>query len=474
MEKSKNKSFIESGYSENAVSNFSDYLMEEKPIKTTGTTCDTFSARFESRRVFVKQLKPEYSSNPVYRSAFQKEYELGVTLGHPSIPQYIKFTGDSLIINFVDGKTLHQMIQSLDPRLHSDSNIEKWVGQLLNVIDYLHARNVIHCDIKTDNIMITNDTRNLMLIDFDKAFTTSQDLTPGTPLNFGSEDENLTKRQMDVRGVRNIIEKLLQYIDSHTLKERMGKLVAMAGSPEVTIPELLEIWDQPVPKQSVKRKYFGWLIEWIIIVALFVIVWSYIPKESPEVIRTEDIPEVDNSEKIIPNDEKIADRLEKSINNELSNDTLPAPVSQNSQDKGRDDSWNVNVNELQPINANSFPTQEQYWEEIRQRTLDRGYEKWLAAITDDVVIIDNLMDSIENEINKGDLTSETSFDLIIKLAEGVESFNSKINKKYYNLYPNTNKDERYFAVVNSEVLREHRKRESDLNGKLEIYRKNKL
>lgn len=242
-----------SGLEGDAFNEPARYLTDEKPIKTTGTTCDAFSARYESRHVFVKRLKPRHASNSRYRWAFQKEYELGISLRHPSILQYIKFTGDTLITEFVDGKTLHKMIQDSDPRLHSNRNIEKWVGHLLDVMDYLHARNVIHCDIKTDNIMITNETRNLMLIDFDKAFSASQDLTPGTPLNYGTEEENLTKRQMDIRGIRNIIEKLSKYVDSGSLKESLGKVISAAGSPEMTMPELLEIWKQPIPNQSEEK-----------------------------------------------------------------------------------------------------------------------------------------------------------------------------------------------------------------------------
>ena len=428
MEKRKNTSFIESGYSENPVSNFSDYLTHEKPIKTTGTTCDAISARYESRHVFVKRLKPQYASNSRYRWAFQKEYELGVSLRHPSIPQYIKFTGETLITEFVDGKTLHQMIQENDPRLHSDNNIEKWVGQLLDVMDYLHARNVIHCDIKTDNIMITNDTRNLMLIDFDKAFTSSQDLTPGTPLNFGSEEENLTKRQMDIRGVRNILERLLRYVDSDSLKERMEKVVASAGSPEVTMPELLEIWKRPIQKQSdektnSKRSNAGWWIGGIIIIALLVIVWSYLPKESPEVIEPEDIPKVENPEIIIPEE------------------VMP-------EEKKNPTTEEINKEEI---------NKEYVKEEKKVASPD-----WNSLLATDVVEMNKLLDQVSSEIKSGKIQKNNIPLIVLDISDAMNAFNTEVVNKYSSKFPELGHDKIMLAIYDSEPVKSLVKRRDEI------------
>lgn len=44
-------------------------------------------------------------------------------------------------------------------------HIRCFMFQLLTALDYLHGRNIVHCDLKPDNIMI-NDTCDLKLIDF--------------------------------------------------------------------------------------------------------------------------------------------------------------------------------------------------------------------------------------------------------------------------------------------------------------------
>ena len=270
-----------SGYDEVPDNYYTVVFADKKPIKTTGTTCDAFSARFDNLHVFVKQLKPEFRSNSKFRDAFRKEYEIGFPLNHPSLPRYIRYlNGDTIVIEFVDGKTLHDLIKADDPWLHEASNIETIVGQLLNVMDYLHRKNILHCDIKTDNIMITNETRNMVLIDFDKAFTSSQDLTPGTPLNYGTEKENLTKRQMDIRGVGNVIITLSRFVHSKNLKLRLSGLIAAIKDSDTTMPDLVELWksssgEMVKPQKEYRKKlYLLSSLSLLIIIGLLVVVWS--------------------------------------------------------------------------------------------------------------------------------------------------------------------------------------------------------
>ena len=48
-------------------------------------------------------------------------------------------------------------------------NIEhkfKWIRQIIDGISYLHSQNIIHRDLKLDNIFINSDTGNILLADF--------------------------------------------------------------------------------------------------------------------------------------------------------------------------------------------------------------------------------------------------------------------------------------------------------------------
>ncbi|MDE7389049.1 MAG: hypothetical protein K2M97_07360, partial [Muribaculaceae bacterium] len=72
-----------------------------RKLDRSGSTCDAYECVVQRRRVFVKRLKSEYRENPLYRAAFDKEFDIGVTLSHPSLPRYIFFGGDHIVMDFI-------------------------------------------------------------------------------------------------------------------------------------------------------------------------------------------------------------------------------------------------------------------------------------------------------------------------------------------------------------------------------------
>ena len=136
-----------------------------------GTTCDIYRTRWQRREVFVKRLKKEHRTNPLYLDAMDKEYDIGVSLKHPSLPDYRELHRDYIVMDFIDGTTLADMIKKQDSWLKNEKNIVMILKELVEVTDYLHRHNVTHCDIKPDNIIITANNKNLVLIDLDKCYT---------------------------------------------------------------------------------------------------------------------------------------------------------------------------------------------------------------------------------------------------------------------------------------------------------------
>ena len=80
--------------------------------------------------------------------------------------------------------------------------------ELVDVVGYLHRHNVVHCDIKPDNIMITANSRNLVLIDFDKCYTDSLSDTSGHPSKYGLTADEPGRVAIDFRGIGMVVEKL--------------------------------------------------------------------------------------------------------------------------------------------------------------------------------------------------------------------------------------------------------------------------
>lgn len=177
------------------------------PLKRHGSTCDAFECTVQRRRVFVKRLKAEYRSNPLYRAAFDKEFDLGVSLSHPSLPRYVGFGGDYIVMDFIEGDTLADLIKRGDRRLKNRKFVKKLLRELTDVAKYLHNRNVVHCDIKADNIIISPYAdRPATLIDLDKAYSPWLDSTHGDVAKYGCD--RCADGAIDFRGIRLIADQL--------------------------------------------------------------------------------------------------------------------------------------------------------------------------------------------------------------------------------------------------------------------------
>lgn len=198
---------IISGFSDDNINSDSplDLSLAQK-VERSGSTCDAYITRYRRRRVFIKRLKEQYRTSPRHLAALDKEYDIGVTLTHRSLPEYREFHEDYLIMDYIDGVTLADMVSDNEPWLSNESNVRSMLTELVDVIDYLHQHNVVHCDIKPDNILLTHGARNLVLVDLDKAYTSWLDDTSGDANLYGVESTGST--DIDFHGVGKIVERL--------------------------------------------------------------------------------------------------------------------------------------------------------------------------------------------------------------------------------------------------------------------------
>lgn len=231
---------------------FSDALK----LKGGGSICDIYRTKWQRREVFVKRLKKEYRSNPLYLDALDKEFEIGVKLKHPSLPNYLEFHRDYIIMEFIDGYTLEEMIKRKDPWLTNENNIVKMLSQLVNAVDYLHFHHITHCDIKTDNILITANNHDLVLIDFDKSYTDSLNDTSGDPSKYGLSSDDVGKMALDFRGIAQVIKRLKENVPDFKFKEYKD-FIKECYNPQPSFEELLKLLDN---KDEKRDRRFYWLV----------------------------------------------------------------------------------------------------------------------------------------------------------------------------------------------------------------------
>lgn len=276
-----------------------------------GSTCDIYRTKWQRRDVFVKRLKEMYRSNPLYLDALDKEFDIGAQLRHPSLPVYHEFHRDYIVLDYIDGQTLAEMIERQDPWLKKEKNIIRMLKELVDVIGYLHQHNIAHCDIKPDNIMITANGRNLVLIDFDKSYTDALNDTSGHPGKYGLTADAKGRFAIDFRGIGMVAEKLKANIPDFKFSN-YKKFIKACFAADANCDDLLEILSLPI-----KSNYNKGVIKTILATGgliTVIILITFLGKnpsdnsnsvESPKDTQVEEIRKTEPNDSMIPENKPI-------------------------------------------------------------------------------------------------------------------------------------------------------------------------
>jgi serine/threonine protein kinase len=161
------------------------------------------------REIAIKVLPPELSFRADIRQRFLREAETAAQLNHPNIvPIYTVEEKDNLVyfvMAYIKGDNLGQRLQQHGPM--PPVEVRRILREVAEALAYAHNRNVIHRDIKPDNIIIDEETGRAMVTDFGiaRALTDSGDsrltatgMAIGTPA-YMSPEQSAGDRAIDGR-----------------------------------------------------------------------------------------------------------------------------------------------------------------------------------------------------------------------------------------------------------------------------------
>ncbi len=111
------------------------------------------------RPVAIKLLRKDFSTDPEFRDRFLHEARSAANLTHPNIVTVYDFGIDAgeiyIVMELATGSDLKTSIEKNGP-FQLESGLEIAI-QICKGLGYAHRAGIVHCDVKPQNIIITND-----------------------------------------------------------------------------------------------------------------------------------------------------------------------------------------------------------------------------------------------------------------------------------------------------------------------------
>lgn len=234
-------------------------------MESQGATCDTFRVKVYGKLHFLKRLKAEYAGDIRYQEALRKEFETGYRLEHPNLVRYLSLDKDSILMEYVEGETLSQRLAKNPDYFKQPRHTDKLVRQLLGVLDYLHSHQVLHLDLKPDNILLTHINDDVKLIDLGFCYTDTFADTQGHTNAFAAPEQK-EGGAVDVRSDIYAFGRILELLPDHFL---YNKVIARctAENPSARYQSIDEI----LYDINHRRRYFLYAATFSAIVAVLAI-----------------------------------------------------------------------------------------------------------------------------------------------------------------------------------------------------------
>ncbi len=201
------------------------YAPAAQPVSTEPQVGQVFDERFEitdiisrsgmssvykatdlktGRVVALKVPLLKLESDPAFFSRFEREEEIGRALDHPGILKIIPVDPNArsrpyLVMEYLQGQTLDEVMQRVKPMPEADAL--RIVSRVCDALDYLHQHQVVHRDLKPQNIMLCNDG-SLRIMDFGiaKAATSKRITFGGFSPTLGTPDYMAPEQVKGQRG----------------------------------------------------------------------------------------------------------------------------------------------------------------------------------------------------------------------------------------------------------------------------------
>lgn len=222
-----------------------------KKINTTDLYLDIDSLAFI--------IKREYSRDSL--SLIYKLKELETEINIPHIIN-VEMCEDKITTyeQYIDGQTIQEMIDK--SMFITKQQFDSYIQQLVSILHILHQNDIIHKDIKPDNIVVKNDV--IYLIDFNISRMYKQQRSKDTQLfgteGFASPEQygfSQTTSKSDIYSLGKTIEQMLQITVTKPLeydeyKQLIEQMTCLDPQMRIGLEQITDVKTQPKSRHFVQ------------------------------------------------------------------------------------------------------------------------------------------------------------------------------------------------------------------------------
>ena len=194
-------------------------------INNANDTGDWYSANciisretIDGRVMMRKSLRRQLLDNGDHRDMLRKEYAVGSMLAErtPYIVGYRKMTDNdeecSIWMDYIEGETVESLISIHPDYFRNKRNFCRFLLQMLEGLEEMHACQVVHMDIKPANVMLTSINRDVRIIDLGLSYTYSHPTSAGMTDAFAAPEQK-KGGSVDARTDIYAVGKMIEYIE---------------------------------------------------------------------------------------------------------------------------------------------------------------------------------------------------------------------------------------------------------------------
>lgn len=338
--------------------NQQDSLKESLPV--SGFMCESYRVKIYGKLHFLKKLKPEHEDNILFREALRKEFEIGFRLEHPNIVRYVSFHDDEILMEYVDGEDLLAFLKNHPTYFEDAEHFDKFVGQLLSALQYLHDNQVLHLDLKPENIMLTRIGCDVKVVDLGCCYSDTFVDSTGYTTQYAAP-EQLAGRKVDVRTDIYAVGKILELLPHHPIYNKVIKR-CLDKNPQNRYQTIAEL-QKALSVRNYNKKKIVAAVSIVFAVSVVLLLALATPFQP-----------LPNEAKETPRNQKLVDSKKR-----------PAPSLQDSKEQVTAESVVVkNPPHSGSVSEEKEKVESHNWQKEMDAMLDKAYKKSISSFCDSI------------------------------------------------------------------------------------------